>query len=120
MAAFASHKAIEAETCILEHLDLSKNKISDFTGEKIAQFLKRNKCVKHLNLSDNLLKEATGERFEQILDVNKTLTFLNLELNSIRQKALEKIAMKMKANKGNRLHRSVVESDITIQYLKSK
>jgi len=81
---FAINERPEAHTCILEHIDLSKNQISDFTGEKMAQFLKKNDILKHLNLSDNLLKDETGQRFELILDVNKTLEYLNLDLNSIR------------------------------------
>ena len=58
----------ECKFCKLEHLDLSENQISDFTGEKLALVLRKNDTLLHLNLADNLLKDGTGFKMETMLD----------------------------------------------------
>ena len=102
----------------MQHIDLSKNQINDFTGEKIAQFVKKNDILTHLNLSDNLLKDETGQKFELILDVNHTLQYLNLALNSIRPQFMEKISLKVQRNRQGRKGKCIAESKHSIEHLK--
>ena len=72
----------------LQHLDLSRNLISDDGAGFIATFLRGNRALRSLHLAENKLTSAGFELITAALFQNKTLSVLNLKQNRINSSGL--------------------------------
>jgi len=91
--------ALSAEGVMLEHLDLSGNKIGVSGAKSLAAMISKNKTLKILNLFSNMIDVDGARAIKESLKVNNTLQELDVGLNRLREKGAKAIAEGLSQNK---------------------
>eukprot|EP00308_Calcidiscus_leptoporus_P004875 CAMPEP_0119374082 /NCGR_PEP_ID=MMETSP1334-20130426/28866_1 /TAXON_ID=127549 /ORGANISM="Calcidiscus leptoporus, Strain RCC1130" /LENGTH=265 /DNA_ID=CAMNT_0007392035 /DNA_START=70 /DNA_END=864 /DNA_ORIENTATION=- len=101
---FDGHDLSVAELKEEEELEWDSEEFTDVEAIIIAEFLKRNTCIKRLDLARNLIADEGASAIAIALASNSTLEYLNLESNSV-------------AERGGAALKEAVTENSTLQYL---
>jgi len=101
---FDGHDLSVAELKEEEELEWDSEEFTDVEAIIIAEFLKRNTCIKRLDLARNLIADEGASAIAIALASNSTLEYLNLESNSV-------------AERGGAALKDAVTENSTLQYL---